>query len=436
MNIKQILLSIPKFGHSIGLHRVQWLLKEILSCDWRKNIDAIHITGSNGKGSTAKFTASILTKLGYQTGLLISPHVFDVNERISLNDKKIGDDELACLFVSLEEKMAVYHKVYPHDTFAANEILFAIAVTHFDQNHAQAVVLEAGIGGRYDATRILPGKTAVLTSLDLEHTNLLGNSLELIAYDKADICPCGGEIFVGNIDNEVLRRLGSYCHLKNVAVKSILDFSTVMAVSHSDTGMVADFMVDGVEFKNIIYGLHGLHQVENSILAIKAVRDWVNRRHGYVDEELFMVAVRKAFSKITWAGRLEKIRDNPPVFVDVAHTPDAINTVLKTVKILFKEKRVILVVGISCDKAIEKMLSSLGSIADMVVCTKATHGGAEPRLLKEKLHKYYPNLDIITTDNICKAMLVADRHANKINGSVIFVTGSFYLVAEVYLCMS
>ncbi|MBY0431344.1 MAG: hypothetical protein K2Q10_09110, partial [Rhodospirillales bacterium] len=208
------LLALPKFGDGIGLHRMLALCGDLLD-----GLDALKVTGSNGKGSVSAMSAAILRALGFDTGLYTSPHLRRFNERIVLNGAAITDDDLQASATWLRGRLAGYAADHPGDQPSAFEAFTLLALHHYARTRPAALVAEAGLGGRFDPVRVLPGRCAALTSLDLEHTDLLGKSLDLIAYDKADIVSHGGVLISAPLAGDLERRLEAYCRLRDVTLR-------------------------------------------------------------------------------------------------------------------------------------------------------------------------------------------------------------------------
>jgi dihydrofolate synthase/folylpolyglutamate synthase len=208
------LLQIPKFGAGIGLHRMIWILDQLVENFPKVTFDAIKVTGSNGKGSTCLLLSAIMAEIGVRHGLYTSPHLLRFNERIKVNGQDIGNEDLLDAILWGEEILKEYGRHFPNDVIAAFEVFTGIALYHFAQQNLKTVILEAGIGGRYDSTRVVPGNLVALTSLDLEHTQLLGKTIEEIAYNKIDLCTEGGTLVLGQVDSDILRRIKAICRLK------------------------------------------------------------------------------------------------------------------------------------------------------------------------------------------------------------------------------
>jgi len=221
------ILGSPKFGKGIGFRRMRSVLKELFDSTWGSKFTTIRVTGSNGKGSVTAMTHSILRALGIRAGRFTSPHLFDFRERIVSEDAAISDDALerACAWVKGAVSRAM--AVHPDDTFGSFELMTATCLRGFFEADLPVGVIEAGIGGRFDTTRLLPGRLIALTSLDFEHTELLGNSLELIGYDKLDLCPDHGCVVAPRFADDLWSRLNAYCALRDVQLIDAREYCRV-----------------------------------------------------------------------------------------------------------------------------------------------------------------------------------------------------------------
>ena len=191
------MFDLPKYGDGICLARMAALLEALAIDRARLQRISVVVTGSNGKGSTAAMCAGIGRAYGLRTGLFTSPHLFRFNERIQVDGVEIGDDALARLKLRVEAAIADRRRRRMDQKFGAFEALFALACLHFQESGCDFAVFEAGIGGRYDPVRLVGARETCVTSVDYEHVELLGNSLELIVSDKSDACAAGGTIVYG-----------------------------------------------------------------------------------------------------------------------------------------------------------------------------------------------------------------------------------------------
>ncbi|MEN3333950.1 MAG: dihydrofolate synthase / folylpolyglutamate synthase [Blastocatellia bacterium] len=429
VKIQEDLLAIPKFGKGIGLHRMLALCRTLLQTDWLSNLDAIKITGSNGKGSVCAMVAAVFGELSISCGLYTSPHLIKFNERIVTNGEPIADAELAEAVAWFIQQRDEYASRFPDDTIGAFEAFTAIALHHFAGKRPRVLVSEAGIGGRYDSTRIIPGKIVGLTSLDLEHTGLLGSTLEMIAYDKADLCPPGGVIIAGAIDADVLRRLQAYCTLRNVTLRAAAAHSQVRRVVFGDTHMEVDLTIDGVDLPALQMAVQGYHQITNLVVATLLVRQWLQAHEPRISPEQLTHALRCAMRSLSWPGRFERIATNPDIFIDVGHTPEAIAATVRTAQTALRGKRILLVTGVSYDKDVEGIVKGLLPMADAVICTRAHHKGSPPEKILRIVQRARPELAASLAPTIEEAMRMARAQAVE-NQMTVMVAGGLFLSIE------
>ena len=423
------LLNIPKFGKGIGLHRMDYLLNQPPIVPWISQVNAIKVTGSNGKGSVCNLVAAILQEAGFQVGLYTSPHLFRFNERIRVNGIEMSDRDLQVIGEWILKTIANYEKCHANDKCGAFEAFTAMALNYFATCQVDAVVSEAGIGGRFDSTRMIPGSTTAITSLDLEHTQILGSTLELIAFDKAELCPSEGTLVVGDIDSEVLRRLQVYCTLRKVQLIGIQNACTVSKPRYLENQLVFDFQYRDLNWENLHLKLLGSHQVNNAAVAIVLAEHWLRLEYPNLSRSKFESMVRCAFAKVSVPGRLQKVWEQPEIYVDVGHSPDAMKQLLDSVQQLWKSEPILLVIGVSSDKDVENILARFASIPDRLICTRAWHRGSPVNRIANYLADMRPELPIDTAETIQEAVAIAldlgIRHQMK-----VLVTGSSFVCAE------
>src|ERR1700686_1979598 len=216
------MFDLPKYGNGICLARMAELL-EILAID-RVGLQrmSVVVTGSNGKGSTAAFSASIARAYGLRTGLFTSPHLFRFNERFQVDGAPIGDGDLERLVARIESAIAEVPR-RRREQFSPLEAMFALACLYFQESECEFAVFEAGIGGRYDPVRLAGALASCVTSVDYEHVELLGDSLELIASDKSDACASGGTIIYGENCRSLRPHIVEYNRNRDVASLFVRD---------------------------------------------------------------------------------------------------------------------------------------------------------------------------------------------------------------------
>ena len=427
--IQAELLAIPKFGNGIGLHRMLALCGPLLQTPWLSDLDAIKVTGSNGKGSVCAMAAAVFGELGMTCGLYTSPHLIRFNERIVTDGAQISDAELAEAVAWFFQQRDEYAARFPDDTVGAFEAFTAIALYHFARKQPRVLVAEAGIGGRYDSTRMIPGKIVALTSLDLEHTSLLGSTLEMIAYDKADLCPEGGTLITGDLDTEVSRRLQAYSALRRITMRTAAAHSHVRSVSFGAPYMEVDLTIDGLDLPALQMAMRGYHQITNLIVATLLVRQWLEAHDARVSDEQLAQAVRGAMRSLSWPGRFEQVATDPDIFIDVGHTPEAIAATVHTARVAFAGKRILLVTGVSYDKHVEEIVKGLLPLADAVICTRAHHKGSPPEHILRTVQSARPELPASIAPTIEEAMAMA--RAQAADGQMtVLVAGGLFLSIE------
>ena len=427
--IVSTLLAIPKFGAGVGLHRMLWLTQDLRATHWLTNLDAIKVTGSNGKGSVCAMVSSILQALEIQAGQYISPHLLRFNERMSINGNYIADHELAEALDWFLARQAEYAQHYPADTIGAFESFTAMALYHFTQHQPQALIVEAGIGGRYDSTRIVPGKLVGLPSLDLEHTELLGHTLELIAYDKTDLCPEHGTLVIGHIDSEVLRRLKAYCELRHITPVSTDETCSLHRTEFTANEMVIDVEIDGVRYNDLRISLQGQHQIVNAMVAVLLARKWIEQHDPQLAGAKFNAAVYQGLDQARNMGRFQKIGSDPAVFVDVGHSPGAIECLLETVHRVIGDQPILLVTGVSYNKEVEQIVARLVQVASAVICTRAYHRGSPVADILAVVKRHRSDLPIFEAGTIEQAVALAREMAIERKMTVL-VAGGLFLAIE------
>lgn len=420
------LMSLPKFGNGIGLHRVSWFLDQL---PWVAGLDVIKVTGSKGKGSTSRIIAAILSELTPSVGLFTSPHLLRFNERIKVNGCDITDIDLASSAEWFEEARIAYEKQNVGDFVGSFEATFVVAAHSFSQRKVNVLVTEAGIGGRYDSTRCLPGKTVALTSVELEHTNILGNTLKAIAFDKADLCPPGGTLIAGRLNVELRRRLEAYCRLREVTFVSSEDGVALGEPSVADGHMQFSLHCLGFDFGIVSTKLIGKHQIGNIVVAILATWNWLSRSRPDVSGEEFRAAVQSALPKLEPRGRFELIQTDPDVSIDLGHTADSMKSLVEAVRMKYPDRKVLLVTGVSEDKNAEAVLANLLPVATRVIAARAYHKGSPAEFILEKCLELRPDLPTKAVDSIEGAMNQAISEAKK-EGFVVLVAGSLFLAIE------
>jgi dihydrofolate synthase / folylpolyglutamate synthase len=389
---------------------------------------SVVITGSNGKGSTAAFCAGIGQAYGLRTGLFTSPHLFRFNERFQVDGNPIEDDVLARLVARIETAIAELSRRH-NEKYGAFEALFALACLYFQQSNCDFAVFEAGIGGRYDPVRLVGARFTCVTSADYEHTELLGDSLELIVSDKSDACASGGAIVYGENCRGLRRHIAEYNRSRDVKSLFVRDQIKISNEFASATVQRFDFQFGDTEFRSLDMNLLGSFQFNNAAIAVALFLLWRGQPRPGETPATIEAAVRSGLSRTRWPGRLEIIAQQPLTVIDVGHTPDGIRQSLASLKAIHGADDWILVVGVSKDKKADEIVSLLAPSFDTIVCTAAYHKGADVEAIAAAARKANPHATLHIAATIEDAVRVSQQVAKSLERK-IFVAGGLFQAIE------
>lgn len=380
----------PKFGAGPALERTRVIAARlgIQLADF--GAEGAVIVGSNGKGSTAAMTASLLQRTGDGVGLFTSPHLFALNERFRIDGEDISDAELEHHW---DRVIAAVHLAGETETIGGFESLFLVAADWFAARRCRHTVWEAGIGGRCDPVRLIEARRVALTALDLEHTNLLGDTLEEIARDKIDAAPAGATLFAPE-KIEVREHIEAHCAARGVDVR---------------------FVKAGPETPP----LFGDHQRSNTALAITLAREIA----PLIDAE-----VARGLAATRWPGRLEIIDTEPLTIIDVGHTPAAITAALQGFEQLRDGRDGVLVCGASQDKDAAALIGALAPAFATIICAAARHKGAPAAQIAAHAAAANSTAEITIAESVADAYRLARAKAH--GTRAVYVAGGLFLAAE------
>lgn len=380
-------------------------------------VPAIHIAGTNGKGSTAAFIESILRVSGIKVGLYTSPHLLHFQERIQVNRSPIPEPEL--IEIIFRVKRAVEDLKLPITFFEFSTVM---AFLYFFEQETEWNVIEVGMGGRLDSTNLCQAKISIITSIGLDHTQYLGKTLKQIAYEKACIINNFGTVFAHIEDEEAFGVVKNVATGKSAQIKrSGIDFKaelkTISPGSHTIDFSLGDFHLEDVEVP-----LMGRHQVTNAGLALAACLEL--RSKGI---PINAPTLRKGLESTRWEGRMEVISRHPTIVMDCAHNPDGVIKLTQTLREYFSYQRCFLILGMMEDKPIDEMLKIFSKIADRIILVKPNQKRAvDPKQLKIRLQGSQKQIDIIKS--IPYALQTAKNSAKP--DDLICITGSIFTVSE------
>ena len=422
------MFDLPKYGDGVGLARMADLLGALSVDRTRLQNRSVVVTGSNGKGSTAAFCAGIGRAYGLRTGLFTSPHLYRFNERFQVDGTPIGDDALARLVSRIEAAIAELSQ-RRNEQFGAFEALFALACMHFQERECDFAVFEAGIGGRYDPVRLVGARFTGLTSVDYEHVELLGHSLELIASDKSDACASGGTIIYGENCRKLRAHITEYNRHREVASLFVRDDIGIGRETASISGERFDLEFGDYDYRSLETGLLGAFQFNNAAIAVALFLLWLGQARPGGTPAAIESAVRSGLRDTLWPGRLEVVQKEPLTLVDVGHTPDAIRQSLASLKTIYGAENWILVVGISSDKNASEIVGALAPSFDAIICTMAHHKGGDAETIAAAARKINPQADVRVAATIEDAVGLSRTLAASSNRK-IYVAGGLFSAIE------
>jgi dihydrofolate synthase/folylpolyglutamate synthase len=420
--------DLPKYGDGVCLARLAELL-DVLGIDRaRLQRQSIVVTGSNGKGSTAAMCAAIGRAYGLRTGLFTSPHLLRFNERIQIDGAEIGDDDFARCRQRVEAAIAGISQ-HRGEQFGAFEALFAVACLHFQESACDFAVFEAGIGGRYDPVRLVGAQETCVTSVDYEHVELLGNTLELIVSDKSDACASGGTIIYGENCRGLRQHLLEYNRHRGITSLFVRDEIGIDGEQASASGQRFDYAFGYHDYRGLETRLLGAVQFNNAAIAVTLFLLWLQRAQSRKAPERIEAAIRSGLRDTRWPGRLEVIAQDPLTVIDVGHTPDGIRQSLDSLKAIHGGDHWILVTGASGDKKAGEIVGALAPAFDTIIATAAHHKGAAAKSIAAAARRANPGAEIHVADTIEDAVHLA-RELAIARKRRLYVAGGLFLAIE------
>ncbi|MBA4384290.1 MAG: hypothetical protein C0410_06110 [Anaerolinea sp.] len=412
---------IPNLDYSpekFDLQRMRDLLG--LMGEPQSSFPIVHITGTKGKGSTAAMIAEVLQAAGYRVGLFTSPFLFDFCEQIQVNRESISHDELTR---QVEALKPLLEKVSNITTFEATT---AIAFQYFKDQRVDIAIVEAGLGGRTDATNVVDPLLSVITSISYDHVGVLGSTIESIAAHKAGIIKTGKPVVVAK-------------QVFPDALKTILDTakssgSEALKVEREITSMAVSHLLDGQQFFIQFLGtqksnwdgeyalsLLGTHQIENASTALVALS-----KLNQLGFDITKQHLTDGLSSVRWPCRFEVVSRDPLIVLDSAHNIDSADKLKQAITDYLAGYKIILIFGASLDKDIDGMFKVLLPGVDKVIFSKSNHPrAAEPAMLVKLVRDNPVSCEV--AKNITEAILIAKRQADK--HTAVVVAGSIFMAA-------
>jgi dihydrofolate synthase / folylpolyglutamate synthase len=402
------LFSLHSFGIKLGLDNIKNFLSQIGNP--YKDLKTFHIAGSNGKGSTSSFLASILMEYNYKVGLYTSPHFVRFNERIKINGEEIPDEYISSF-------MNKYDPLIDELQLTFFEVTTAMAFEYFKANKVDYAVIETGLGGRLDATNVITPMASIITSISLEHTKILGNSIEEIAAEKGGIIKKGIPVFIGKLPPKALDVIEKKCLKTGSELFKIIEY--INEKKHS-----FELYTDELELDVWTMPLKGGYQKYNAALAGLVITKIFDESDSNIIER----GIKDVIKNTGIQGRYEFYNINPDIIFDSAHNPEGIKNFLSEfAKDRAKYSRKAVLFGAMRDKAVEDMLAMLWEYFDEIHITTINYERAstidELKTIADKM-----GLNVFVEENPVEYITGFEKKEVK---SVLVVLGSMYILGEI-----
>lgn len=411
------LFSLHRFGIKPGLERIETLLKFLGNP--QTSLQCIHIAGTNGKGSVCSLLAGILQSAGYRVGLYTSPHLRQFNERIRINGEMISDTDIALLAQGMMPEIE-----REHTTFF--EVTTAMAFAYFAKNKVDIAIIETGMGGRLDATNVLKNPIAtVITSIDLDHMEYLGNDLITIAGEKAGIFKLGSPVIIGEERDGLIECFKTHAVQKNAGEVFVVNETCSYAnlEMRPNLTMTLDCMIGDMHMSHISADRVGVHQARNILTALLTVKCLQN--HFDIPEHAIRKGIRECMNLTGVKGRIQYVSGSPLIVLDVGHNTACLNRLQETLASCgYPIHSWEIVFGVMKDKPIKEMLDILAKLGKTLHCCTPNIDRAMSAHELCEIAKAH-SIDAIYYESVTKALESALQKNNP-----VLITGSFYLADE------
>ncbi|MCA1031936.1 bifunctional folylpolyglutamate synthase/dihydrofolate synthase [Bacillus timonensis] len=410
-----------RLGIKPGLKRMEWMMEKLKHPE--QQLKAIHVAGTNGKGSTVCYLRNMLQEAGYTVGTFTSPYIEIFNERISLNGVPIGNNEileLTNIIKPLADELEATELGAPSEF----EVITAMAIHYFSKREdVDFVIFETGLGGRLDSTNIIKPLITAITNIGYDHMNLLGNSLEEIAFEKAGILKVDIPL-VTTVEQETALEvmMKKAEEVKADVYRLNQDFFIGRYQAIKGGGENFSFQSCLGNLESLTLSMKGFHQVKNASLALMILMLLLEKQQIKITEDQIRIGLQKA----RWIGRFETVQTDPQVIIDGAHNPEGIASLLSTIDAHLSGKKVHIIFSALSDKKLEDMINPLSAIANTITFTSFDF----PRVATAK--ELY---------DACKTMnksfendwkyAISKKLSVLTEDDVLIITGSLYFLSEV-----
>lgn len=407
-----------KFKIKPGLDRMKWMMEHFDHPE--RQINAVHIAGTNGKGSTLSFLRELLQAQGLTVGTFTSPYIVRFNERISVNGEPIEDEELASLVEKIKP-VAEKLEETPLGAPTEFEVITAMSMIYFAEKDLDIIIYETGLGGLYDSTNILSPMLTMITNIGKDHMNILGSTYSEIAKEKAGIIKQGIPVITGAKQEESIRVIKEKAKQENADFSLLGEHFHVEHIKSDDKGETFKFINPRFASESFLSRMMGVHQVDNASLAIQAME--VLQDLGYSFQRHYYAP---AIETTHWPARFETVQKEPLVILDGAHNKEGTVALVDTVKKHYENKKVTLLYAALEDKPVKEMFAILSDVVDDAFVTSFDF----PRALSANdLKSFSPIEGTVALESYREALSSALSTLEK--DEILLVTGSLYFISEI-----
>lgn len=407
----QYLYNLQYSGIKLGLKNVAQLLDY-----WnnpQNDFPAIHIAGTNGKGSVAAYLHAILCEAGYRVGIYTSPHLVDFTERIRINHERISWRQIVDYTNDLRQEI-------DKNSATFFEATSAIAFRFFSEKKVDIAIIETGLGGRLDATNLVQPLSTIITSISKDHTQFLGNNLEKIAQEKAGIIKPRIPCIAINQNRRIIDVIKEFCKEKKAPLYIIIPNKHIKILRSSLVGSLFHLRLPKMHLYNLEIPLAGTYQVWNAALALSSL-------HFLSDFPVTQVQIKEGLKKTKWPGRLQRIQDEPLTILDVAHNPEGFSRVFSFLKKEYHHRKIWALLGLSKDKEYRKIINTVSKNVSVIgLVNNFSEKAIPPELIIREPKNRIENMHAFQSieEGFFSFLSIAEKK------DILLIIGSHYLVGD------
>lgn len=405
---------------TLGLARIENLMKRLGNP--QDQLKVIHVAGTNGKGSVCAMLGSVLMEAGHTVGLFTSPHLIDYNERLQINRIPISHDDFEQIALKIQ-KVCKQIEEDGEETPRFFDVMTAMAFVYFAKKEVDLVILETGIGGRYDATNVIKKPVlSIITSIGKDHMEFLGNTIRSISREKGGIIKENCPTVLYHSDISVYNIIKDICDRKNSPLL-VGDQSFITKEIYTMEGTSFSIKNKHMTYEDIFLRLIGKYQVSNAVTTLTAIESL--NKSGY---KIAKEVVYKGLQKANWPGRMEVVQKEPTIIIDGAHNEESAKAFISSLQELTKQAKVTMLIGVLKGKDYKTILEILVPFASTVIVTQASYSRALPaKTLYDEISKMKDCPKLILEENLIEAYKVGQKVQKQ---DILCCLGSLYLVGE------